>query len=107
MSSYLQCQIYLRNYIPAINEPFRLALGKNFASSAHVDNDLGYTFSGSFSTELGKQGNGFIFPPYKLRLSFPEDVDNINLFCFNPKESPWNQFPSFKFILLYFQISFP
>ena len=76
-----------RNNFNAFNEPFRLALGKNFASSAHVDDDLGYTFSGSFSTEQGKQGNGFVFPAYQLRLSFPDDVNKVNFFCFNPKES--------------------
>ena len=69
-----------------LNEPFPVALGKNFASSAHIDDDLGYTFSGSFSTEPGKEGNAFLFPAYKLRLNFPNDVLNINLFCFNPKE---------------------
>ena len=55
-------------------------------SSAHKDDDLGFTFSGSFSTEPGKQGNGFLFPAYKLKLAFPDDVKKINFFSFNPKE---------------------
>ena len=39
---------------------------------------------GSFSTEPGKLGNGFLFPDYNLKVEFPGDIGQIQLFCFNP-----------------------
>ena len=38
-----------------------LAVGENFSSSRHTDQDCSFTFSGSFSTH-GKVGNSFVFP---------------------------------------------
>ena len=62
-----------------------LGVGKNLWSTSHVDEDMGFTFSGSFTTKLGKEGNGFLFPAFGLKAEFPADTNNVNLFTFNPK----------------------
>ena len=62
-----------------------LGVGQNFAATSHVDGDMGYTFAGSFSTKPGKVGNGFIFPQYKLKAEFPDDIGHVRLFAFNPR----------------------
>ena len=40
---------------------------------------------GSFSTTSGKVGNSFVFPSFSMKLEFPEDAQDANLFLFNPK----------------------
>ena len=62
-----------------------LAIGKNYASSSHVDSDMGFTFAGSFTTEAGRRGNSFVFPTYRMKIDFPGNTNNVSLFAFNPK----------------------
>ena len=62
-----------------------LGVGKNLWSTSHVDQDMGFTFSGSFTTKPGKVGNGFLFPTFGLKAEFPSDTNTVNLFVFNPK----------------------
>eukprot|EP00090_Calanus_glacialis_P035229 TRINITY_DN60188_c0_g1_i1.p1 TRINITY_DN60188_c0_g1~~TRINITY_DN60188_c0_g1_i1.p1 ORF type:complete len:255 (-),score=24.75 TRINITY_DN60188_c0_g1_i1:14-778(-) len=61
-----------------------VAVGQNYQSTSHIDRDMGYTFAGSFSSCRGKIGNSFIFPTFNAKIAFPEDCQDINLFCFNP-----------------------
>ena len=62
-----------------------LAAGRDYYSSSHVDDDMVFTFAGSFSTQAGKVGNSFIFPDFKAKLTFPNDSNVVTLFCFNPR----------------------
>ena len=62
-----------------------LGVGKNFSCTSHVDGDMTFTFSGSFSTKPGKVGNGFIFPTFRLKAEFPDDINHVRLFAFNPR----------------------
>ena len=80
-------------------EGLALAVGKNFESSAHVDQDMGYTFSGRLvkfvNTYLykitgsfhmkGQIGNSFIFSEYQAKIVFKNDMDDLTLFMFNPR----------------------
>ena len=62
-----------------------LATGKDYLSSSHIDADMTYTMTGSFSTGAGKVGNSFVFPEFQAKIVFPNDEQNVKLFCFNPK----------------------
>ena len=62
-----------------------LAAGRDYCSSSHVDDDMAFTFAGSFSTQAGKVGNSFIFLDFKAKLTFPNDSNVVTLFCFNPR----------------------
>ena len=78
-----------------------LTVGENFHSSSHtghfnshdckwfflyvhLDNDMAFTFSGSFSNSKEREGNGnaFVFPTFDAKIVF---TDEMSLFCFNPK----------------------
>ena len=59
-------------------------MGKNFAASSHLDRDMAFTFAGSCSTKPGKVGNGFLFPKFRLKAVFPDDINQVRLFAFNP-----------------------
>lgn len=82
------------NHIP-------LAVGKNFAATAHIDNDSAFTFrlgtfsfkfrlrfiiicSGIFSTKQGKVGNSFCFPQFEVKIGSHNDHEQLQLFMFNP-----------------------
>ena len=58
-----------------------LAIGKNFAASAHVDPDIGFTYSGSFHCGTGGK-NGFAFPDYQARIHL-DDEHHVQMFMFN------------------------
>ena len=55
-----------------------IAIGQNFASSCHIDNDLSLTFSGS----IGR--NSFLFPAHNIKICFDDQIP-VTLFCFNSK----------------------
>ena len=54
-------------------EGLALAVGKNFESSAHVDQDMGYTFSG----RLVKFVNTYLYKDYR---QFPHERTNRKQF---------------------------
>ena len=49
------------------------------------DGDMAFSFSGCFQTTSQNKDNYFIFPDYRVKITFPHCYEDVNLFAFNPR----------------------